>query len=69
LDLPSGGALRGCCGCGAAGVLVAELHLPDLLRPADLSYNNASPIERSLFLSELLSIFLELLHVCLRRND
>jgi hypothetical protein len=43
---------------GAIGVLVTELHLPDPLRPAapaffiwDLSYNHASPIRRSLFLS------------------
>jgi hypothetical protein len=43
---------------GAAGVCVTEHHLPDPLRPAapaffnwDLSYNTASPIVRSLFLS------------------
>jgi hypothetical protein len=40
---------------GAIGVLVAKL--------------NASPIRRSLFLSHLLSIFIELLHVCLHRNE
>jgi hypothetical protein len=43
-----------------------------LLPPAffnwDLSYNTASLIGRSLFLSQLLPVFLELLHVCLRRN-
>jgi hypothetical protein len=61
---------------GAIGILVTELHLPDPLRHAapaffnwDLSYNNVFPIRRSLFLSQLLSIFLELLHVCLRRNE
>jgi hypothetical protein len=35
----------------------------------DLSYNTAYPIGRSLFLSHLLSIFLELLRACLRRNE
>jgi hypothetical protein len=61
---------------GAAGIHVFELHLPDPLRHAvsaffncDLSYNTASAIARSLFLSQLLSIFLELLHVCLRKNE
>jgi hypothetical protein len=61
---------------GAAGIRVFELHLPDPLRPDvpaffnwDLSYNTASAIARSLFLSQLLSIFLELLHVCLRKNE
>jgi hypothetical protein len=61
---------------GAIGVLVFELHLPDPLRHAvsaffncDLSYNTASAIARSLFLSQLLSIFLEQLHVCLHRNE
>jgi hypothetical protein len=59
---------------GATGIRVVELHLPDPLRPAvpaffnwDISYNTASAIARSLFLAQLLSIFLELLRVCLRK--
>jgi hypothetical protein len=61
---------------GAAGVCVVEPHLPDPLWLAvhaffnwDLSYNTVSAVARSLFLSQLLSIFFELLHVCLRRNE
>jgi hypothetical protein len=60
----------------AVGIRVVELHLLDPLWPAapaffnwDLSYNAGFPAGRSLFLSQLLSIFLELLHVCLRRNE
>jgi hypothetical protein len=61
---------------GAAGTCFIELLLPDPLWPTapalfnwDHSYNTASTVARSLFLSQLLSIFLELLHVCLHRNE
>jgi hypothetical protein len=78
--VPSGDAVVAALSTGApavaVGIRLAELHLLDPLRHAaptffnwDHSYNTAFPIERSRFLSQLLSNFLELLHVCLHINE